>query len=88
MHLYEVTCDIEYYERGMGKSMKVWGPGQTIPFEAASDEEALRIADGMIRGFRWTEWYRDGNGYERNRTAQAYQYSWMRVERIDTETTE
>ena len=81
---YRLTCDIWGYEPGIGIRPTIWEEGDAATeFEAASDEEALKIAEGMIRKYRWTEWERDDTGYERSRTAKNYSNSWMRVERLD-----
>lgn len=79
---YRMTCDVWGYEPGIGEQPIIWEDGH-VEFEARSDEEALQIAEGMIRKYRWTEWQRDNTGYERNRTAKNYTSSWMRVERLD-----
>ena len=86
MNIYQLTADISRYEPGMGKGITE----RSEYYEAPNDEIALKIAEEMVKSYRcrWTAWKRDEKGYERGRTARAYNYSWMRVERIDEAVTD
>lgn len=79
---YLLRADIWGYEPGVGKAQTT----RNMIIWAANDDEAKRIAEkeiGTSAQYRWSEWERDEDGWERHRTAVEFNASWMRIERAD-----
>lgn len=87
MSEYRLTCDYGWQEPYLGRGVTVIGndfTGDTAEyFFAKNDKEAQKIAAKAIGKYRWTKWRKEGNGYERYRTAKDWQAGWMRLERLD-----
>ena len=78
MYEYKFTSDIWGYEPGIGKANTI----HDATFLAADDAHAMKIAETHFNSYRWTDWEKDAKGWERNRTSNAFNASWMRIERI------
>lgn len=81
MRQFQVTADIWSKEPGFGNV-----PHQFEEFiEAADWDDAKRQALAIVNAkqWHWTAWRKCGDGWEKNRTAQNFQYSWLRVDPAD-----
>ena len=81
MRRFRVTADIWCYEPGEGSV-----PHQYDEIIEARDwDDAKKQAEALVyaRRWRWGAWYYSNGGWEKNRTAQDYQYCWLRVDPAD-----
>ena len=75
---FRVSAEICAYERGMGKGMHCYDE-----FIQATDwDDAKRQALEIVQAkqWRWTKWQYTQGGWEKNRTAKDFTYSWLRVD--------
>ena len=81
MRQFQVTADIWSWEPGLGNVPHQFDER----IEARDWDDAKRQAEALVhaRRWRWSTWYYAKGGWEKNRTAQDYQYSWLRVDPID-----
>lgn len=78
---FRVTADVWSYEPGFGK----------VPhsldeiIEATDYKDAQKQAEELLyaKQWQWTPWYKCGDGWEKNRTAQDFTASWLRVDPAD-----
>ena len=78
---YKLIADVWGYEAGIGKANTT----RNEILHARNDEEAKAQAEhsiGTSANYRWSEWEQDDTGWERHRTAVAFEASWMRIERV------